>query len=153
MKRRIILGFLGGLAMPGLAFAQSYPPKIEVRDAWARLPAAGLTSTRAYGEIINRAGEPDVLLGATSAWAARVVIEHYVMDGYNMKAVAVGSVKVGARDTLKLGPGDYHLRLIDLSQDLKPDYKIPITLRFANGGLVEMEASVSNQLLGNMDDR
>lgn len=138
------------LLVSGSAFAQS---KIIIRDAWARLPEAGVETTTAYGEIVNTGADPDVLLGVSSPWAAKVVIQHYVMDGYNMKAKVVPSLRIRARDKLVLGPGDYHFRLEGLTQVLRPDMMVPLELRFERAGRVEMEASVSNQKLGNMDQR
>jgi copper(I)-binding protein len=138
------------LTAPALAQSTS---KIQIRDAWARLPESGVQTTTAYGEIVNLSADPDVLLGASSPWAGKIVIQHYVMEGYNMAAKIVPSVKIGARDKVTLGPGDYHLKLEGLTQVLKPDMLIPIDLRFEKAGRVEMQASVSNQKLGNLDQR
>ena len=70
-----------------------------------------------------------------------------------MIAKVVPSIKIGARQLVKLDPGEYYLRLEGLTQQLVPDQKIPVTLRFQNVGRVEMEASISNQKIGNMDIR
>jgi copper(I)-binding protein len=82
-----------------------------------------------------------------------VIIQRYVMDGYNMKAVTAPSLRVRARGVLRLGPSDHHFKLEGLTQPLRPDMKIPLELRFEKAGRVEMEASVSNQKLGNLDQR
>lgn len=140
-------------AMPWVAHAQSSKPKIEIHDAWARLAAEGVNDTTAYAEIINLTDNTDRLLGASSPWADRVVFEKYEMVGYDMVAKVVPSIKIGVRKTVKLRPGEYHIKLLGLTQKLVPDQKIPITLRFQNAGRVEMEASISNQKLGNMDVR
>ncbi len=141
------------LAAPVVAQAQSSVAKIEARDAWARLPVDGAKSTTAYLEIVNLTNTADRLLGASSAWADRVTLQHMGMEGYDMKTKVVPFLKIGGHKSIKLHPGEYQLKLEGLTQVLKPDLKIPITLRFENAGRVEIEASVSNQKLGNLDDR
>ena len=44
-------------ALPFVAHAQSSKPKIEIRDAWARLPADGGKSTTVYADIVNLTSE------------------------------------------------------------------------------------------------
>lgn len=140
-------------ALPFVAHAQSSKPKIEIRDAWARLPADGGKSTTVYAYIVNLTSETDRLLGASSPWADRIVFQHNKMKGYDMIAKVVPSIKIGARQLVKLDPGEYYLRLEALTQQLVPDQKIPVTLRFQDVGRVVMEASISNQKIGNMDIR
>lgn len=153
MKRRIFLSLVGllALAVVAPAYAQRSEPKIQIVDPWARLPAEGAKGTTAYFEAINLTNTRDTLLSASSPWADRVVFQHYVMQGYDMVAKQVPNIAIGARKKMKLRPGDFFLKLEGLTQPLKPDFKIPITLYFANAGRVEIEASVSNQLLGNAE--
>lgn len=144
----LIALFCVGFAMaPG----QAQTVKIEIRDAWARLPSEGGKTTTVYFEAVNLTDADDRLLGASSAWAERIVIQHFVPKGYNMVAQVVPSVRVKARRAVKLTASEYHLKLTGLTQPLKPGIKIPIDLRFEKAGKVEVEAEVTNQVLGNMD--
>lgn len=108
-----------------------------------------------YFEAVNLTDTDDRLLGASSAWAERIVIEHFVPKGYNMVAQVVPSMNVKAHRAVKLTASEYHLKLMGLTQPLKPGIKIPIDLRFEKAGKVEAEAEaeaeVTNQILGNMD--
>ena len=72
-------------------------------------------------------------------------------DGYDRKAVTVPTLKIGAGKKVKLSASAYFLKLDGLTQPLKPDVKIPISLMFATAGRVEIEAVVTKQKLGNLD--
>lgn len=142
-----MFGLLGGVS----AQAQnSSASKIEVVEAWAR-GSEGKAFTHAYVEVINNADVKDTLLGVSSPWAQRVYIAHYVHNGYDMKLTPVSTLQLRAKRRLKLDPAGHFIRLEDLTQEIRPGMSIPITLRFANGGVVEIEAKVGNQKLGNMD--
>jgi copper(I)-binding protein len=142
-----LLGFIG--AWPAAA-QNSSASKIELVDAWAR-GSETKEYTTAYVEVINNANTNDSLIGVSSPWAERAYFAHLVHDGYDMKVKQVTSLKIKAKKRLKLSPSDYFIRLEKLTQDVRPGMAIPITLRFAQGGVVEAEAKVGNQLLGNID--
>ncbi|MBL8643073.1 MAG: copper chaperone PCu(A)C [Rhodospirillaceae bacterium] len=135
----------------GAAFAQSSVSKIEIVEAWARLVEEGAGFTNAYVELINTGDVSDTLLGVTSPWAERSQIVHYVHDGYDMKLTPVTSLKVRAKNRLKLSPSGYFIRLETLTKAMRPGVDIPITLRFEKAGIVEVQAKVGNQKLGNLD--
>ncbi len=153
MNRRMAFGGVGVIvmALAVQAFAQSSAPKVQISDAWVRLPAEGVRTTTAYFDVVNLTNTNDTLLSASSPWADRVVIQHYVTVGYDRKAKTVATLKVGAGKKVKLSASDYHLKLEGLTQPLRADQKIPMTLMFANAGRVEIEAAISKQTLGNMD--
>jgi hypothetical protein len=146
------LAALAALAPVGAARAQRVDTKIKIEEAWARLPPAGRKRTTAYGEIRNTADRPDRLLGVSSPWAESAGLKKYTQRGYDRVMTTVPSIQVRAGGTIKLSPGAEFILLEGLTVELKPDMKIPISLRFENAGRVEIEASVTNQLLGNMDD-
>ncbi|MBL8629563.1 MAG: copper chaperone PCu(A)C [Rhodospirillaceae bacterium] len=143
----VILGVLG--AVPAHA-QNSSASKIEVVEAWSR-SSEGKAFTNAYVEVINTANVKDTLLSVSSPWAQRAYFAHYVHNGYDMKLTPVSTLQLRAKRRLKLDPSGHFIRLEDLTQEIRPGMSIPITLRFANGGVVEIEAKVGNQKLGNMD--
>ncbi|MDX2143439.1 MAG: copper chaperone PCu(A)C [Rhodospirillaceae bacterium] len=157
IMRRAVLGLAlaAGVVPAGFAaeaWAQNPAVRIEVEDAWARLPGSGVTRTTAYAKVRNAAESQDRLLGASSPWAESARLMKYVMDGYYMKLSTVPSIPVRAGGSIKLSPSNEFIVLDNLTVDLKPGMKIPIALRFEKAGRVEIEAEVTNQLLGNMDD-
>lgn len=138
------------LAVPHSVQAQSSAGQIQVENAWARLPAAGTDATTAYFEILNLGDADDRLLGATSPWAERAVITRYTLDGYKMKLSNRDSVRIKAKGRVKFSPSKSFIRLEKLTQSINHSMSIPITLRFEKAGQVEVQAKVSNQMLGNM---
>ncbi len=151
MRTLFVLTALFGLMSTGPVAAQnSSVSKIELVEAWAR-GSEGKDFTTAYVEVINKANTTDSLIGVSSPWAERTFLAHLKHDGYDMKLTPVPSVKIKAKKRLKLSPSDYFIRLEKLTQEVRPGMSIPITLRFAQGGVVEAEAKVGNQLLGNMN--
>jgi len=141
---------LAALAGAPDAAAQSPPAaaKVTVRDAWARLPTDG-RSTTAYVTVENLTDVEDRLIGASSPWAERVVLQRQVNEGYNVVKRTVTSIPLKARGILRMRPGGYQLALEGLNRPIRADVPIPLTLRFANGGVVDAKAEVSKQLLGN----
>jgi hypothetical protein len=152
IMRRAALGLALTVGAVPAAWAQSAANRIVVEDAWARLPGSGVTRTTAYAEIRNTAATEDRLLGASSPWAETARLMKYVMDGYNMKLQTVPSIRLRAGGSIDLSPSNEFIVLENLTVALKPGLKIPIALRFEKAGRVELEAEVTNQLLGNMDD-
>jgi periplasmic copper chaperone A len=149
--RILILGVALGLSTQ--AHAQAQKTTIDVEDAWARSPGEGGKRTMAFAEITNTAEKADTLLAVSSPWADRVTIERLVPEGYEMKPRTVPTMTIGPGKKLKLTASEYYFRLDGLNRDIRPDFEIPISLRFQNAGRVEIKAVVRNQKLGNMGER
>ena len=65
------------------------------------------------------------------------------MDGDVMRMQAVqGGIEVPAGGQVELKPGGYHVMLIGLTRDLNAGDKFPVTLEFASGAKLQVEAEV-----------
>lgn len=136
------------VAVSGYALAQSPQAGIQVIDAWARSSEGG-RETAVYLTIINRGERDDTLLGATSPAAERVVIEQLRIEDLKAKRRTLSSLKIESSSRLDLSPSSRYLAVSGLKDPLRPGQTMPITLRFANAGQVEVAVEVTNQELGN----
>jgi len=53
-----------------------------------------------------------------------------------------GGIEVPAGGQVELKPGGYHVMLIGLTRDLAVGEKFPVTLEFASGATLQVEAEV-----------
>jgi len=142
----ILLIALVALALPAEpAVAAS---RIAVSDAWSR-PAIGTGVV--YARIANGDGRPDRLDAIRTPLAATVEIHKSMsstmqMNGMTMNGVMsmeqVPSLTIPARGSVTLNPGGYHLMLIRLRRDLKPNQRIPLQLHFTRAGWIAVTATV-----------
>jgi copper(I)-binding protein len=105
--------------------------ELGVNDVWAR---PGLTEgNSAVFFVIDNPGPEDFLLSASSDVAGAVELHKTIMEDGNMKMVHQMNVPVPIGETV-FKPGDLHVMLIGLHDDLKPDDEFTVTLNFENAG-------------------
>ena len=112
-----------------LFFSSNLNAEISIEDHWARVTPSGSGSV--YMEIINSSNEDDRLLSASSDQAGIVMIHRSIRDGDISKMIHVhDGVFVPKKKSVKLKPGDYHLMLMNVNEDLSLGDKITVTLNF-----------------------
>ena len=112
-----------------LFFSSNLNAEISIEDHWARVTPSGSGSV--YMEIINSSNEDDRLLSASSDQAGMVMIHRSIRDGDISKMIHVhDGVFVPKKNSIKLKPGDYHLMLMNVNEDLSLGDKITVTLNF-----------------------
>ena len=107
--------------MPVTSFAQ-----LQVSDAWVRGTVPAQTATGAFMDITSKATTK--LVAAASPVAGKVEIHSMKMENGVMKMAPVPAVDLPANTKVTLGPGGFHVMLMDLKQQLKPGDKVPLTL-------------------------
>lgn len=116
--------------------------EMHAYGAWVRSTPPGAKMTAAYVSFHNPQSVADRLLGASTPVAKRVELhETRTTDGV-ARMRRVEQLEVGADQAVKFAPGGLHLMLLDLTGALKPGQKVPLQLRFANAGTVEVQAEV-----------
>jgi copper(I)-binding protein len=100
---------------------------LEIKDPWVRGTVSGQQATGAFMEITSKSGA--VLVGAASPVAGVTEIHEMKMDGGVMKMRAVARLELPAGKPVVLGPGGYHVMLINLKQPLKKGDAVPLTLQ------------------------
>ena len=112
-----------------LVFPNNLSAEITIEDYWARVTPSGSGSV--YMKIINSSNEDDRLLSASSDQAGMVMIHRSIRDGDISKMIHVhDGVFVPKKSSVKLRPGDYHLMLMNINEDLSLGDKITVTLNF-----------------------
>jgi len=117
---------------------------IMVMQPWARATPPGAQTAAAYLTIMNHGTEPDVLVGGSSPQAERVEFHLTTMDNGVMKMrPATRGITVPAGGTVELKPdGGYHVMLGGLKAPLRSGTMLPVTLRFAKAGSIEVVFAV-----------
>ncbi len=123
------------------AFAQT-APKLTIDHAWARASVQGQATSGAYMTLT--AGEPLVLVGASTPVAGMAEVHQMKMEGDVMRMGAVDGLPLPVGQPVELQPNGYHIMLMHLRTPLKPGTTIPLTLTLKNasGAQVQVQASV-----------
>lgn len=141
--RWIAIFFAALLAAPS-AIAQER--SVVVEDAWVRVFEGTVT---AYFHVINNSSEPDRLLQVSTPLADRAELLRTVLRNRKYTYPPLGPLEIKGFDDERLRPGGNHVRLTGVKHPLAVGESVPLTLRFARSGTIEVNARVSNQLLGN----
>lgn len=111
-----------------LSATTAFAGDIEIKAPWVRGTVAGQTATGAFMEITSKSGAS--LVGAASPVAGVTEVHEMKMDDGVMKMRAVARLDLPAGKPVILGPGGYHVMLMNLKQTIKPGDSVPLTLQF-----------------------
>ena len=134
----------GALLWAGVALAQA--PSVQVSDAWVRGTVPAQTASGAFMDITSSAAAR--LVGASSAAAGRVELHEMRMEGSTMKMRAVDKLELPAGKPVRLGPGGYHLMLLDLKRALQAGATVPLTLEIESAGGKRSKVEVAVEVRG-----
>jgi copper(I)-binding protein len=130
----------GGTALAGCAQDAIAAPTLQLGTAYVEVPASG-GSTEAYLVIRNN-GSADQLTSARTSVGGRVTFREPVRAGGTaMKTVP--DIGIPPDTLLRLSPDGSHL-LITGARPMKGGTQITLTLVFARGGTMSVEAEVTN---------
>jgi copper(I)-binding protein len=122
---------------------------IAVKDAWVRPTTTHMDNSGdvsgAFMVIENTSSRAERLVKASvSADVAESVEIHETTIDENsvMRMRPVEGIDVPANGSVELKPGGYHIMLLNVKKELKPGDKLPLTLTFASGQAVTVEAEV-----------
>ncbi|NNE46933.1 MAG: copper chaperone PCu(A)C [Rhodothermales bacterium] len=130
-------------------------PDIQVEGAWAR-PSMGITpgeqaadstanasaTSAVYFEMRNAGQLADSLIGARTDVARVIEIHRSTMQDGIMRMRRQNEVAIAPGRSVVLKPGDYHLMLIGLTQDLAPGDRFMVTLDLAQSGERDVDVEV-----------
>ncbi len=115
---------------------------IAALDPYVTLMPPGVRTTAAY-LVLKNAGEQDVrLVSAACSAAGAIELHTHLDDGGVMRMRQMNEIVIPARGETVLKPGGHHIMLIDLKQALTAGDLLAITLRFADGSHLTVEAPV-----------
>ncbi|MGQ0685171.1 copper chaperone PCu(A)C [Bradyrhizobium sp.] len=114
-----------------------------ISQPWSRQTPAGAKVAGGYFTIENKGAAADRLVGGSGDIAGRVEIHEMAMEGGIMKMRPLDKgLAIDPGKTVKLGPGGYHLMLMNLKGQLKQGDKVPLTLQFEKAGKVNVSLDV-----------
>jgi copper(I)-binding protein len=114
----------------------------EARDAWIALGPPGDTPRAGYLELRNPDAAPIVLSAVRSPAFAKVELHRSERVGDEVRMRAVPRLEVAAGGGVVLAPGGLHLMLFGARSALNAGQRIALTLEFADGTTLTVEAEV-----------
>jgi copper(I)-binding protein len=122
-----------------LAGASAAEPPI-VSEAWIRATPPGARTAAAY--LTFTSPSADRLVGAATPAARAVELHTHVVEGGLQRMVRLMELVLPAGAAVRLEPGGLHLMLVDIALPLEAGTNVPMSLRFATGGAVEIDVPV-----------
>ena len=129
-KARLYFIFVA-LALTLAACGASGSGELGINDVWARPGLAEGNSAVFF--VIDNPGAEDFLLSASSDVAGAVELHKTIMEDGNMKMVHQMNVPVPTGETA-FKPGDLHVMLIGLKDELNPGDTFTLMLKFETAG-------------------
>jgi len=115
---------------------------IKVDHAYIRATVPGQQVAGGFMKIENK-GIADQLLSASSPAAGEVQLHEMAMEGSVMKMRQVKDIPVPAGGSVELKPGGLHLMLMNIKAPLAAGESVPVKLKFAKAGEVEVKMPVN----------
>ena len=150
--------FGAGLAFPFVLILASCggSDPVTVSDAWARSSPSGVTMGAAYFDITSVDDDSLVAVFVSSDIAARAEIHEVVKamdmgDGASemhddaMSMQEMDALELPAGTLVQLGPGGYHIMLIDLAEPLVVGETFDLTLDFDQAPDLTVTVEVSDR--------
>ena len=141
--RTLIISTTFICAAPSLSFAQDAKVgNIAVNGAYTRATVAGQAAAGGFMKITST-GAADQLISASSPVSNDVQLHTMKMDGNVMQMREVKQIDVPANGTVDLKPGGFHLMFMNIKAPLKAGELVPVKLKFAKAGEVEVKMPVN----------
>ena len=125
-----------------MVIATAHAQGIQVDDAWIRGIPPSAKTTAAFMTINNTGSDEMVLKSATCEIAETVQIHTMEQVGEIMKMKELSELSVPANGQTVLAPKGYHIMLIGLLRPISEGEAIPLSLNFADGTKVSVDAVV-----------
>ena len=136
------------LATTGIAFSSSLLAQnalvgpIKIENAYTRATVPGQQVAGGFMKIENK-GTTDQLVSASSPLAGEVQLHEMAMEGNVMKMRQVKDITVPAGGSVELKPGGLHLMFMNIKAPLAAGESVPVKLKFAKAGEVEVKLPVN----------
>lgn len=127
------------LVIPAFAHETYKIGGLEISKGYSRATLPNAPVGGGYLTIVNTGAEDDTLLSASSPVAGSVSLHKTMMEGDTSKMTdSSEGVVIPAGGTVMLEPGGLHLMFNDLKQRLIEQETVPVTLRFARAGTIDI---------------
>jgi copper(I)-binding protein len=116
---------------------------IKIENAYTRATMPGQQVAGGFMKIENKTGPADQLVSASSPISGEVQLHEMAMEGNVMKMRQVKDIAVPAGGAVELKPGGLHLMFINIKAPLSAGESVPVKLKFAKAGEVEVKMPVN----------
>src|SRR3954471_19007870 len=106
-----------------LATMSAVRAEVTVTDAWIRGTVPGQRATGAFMQL-RSSGDASLVAVATPA-AKAAEIHTMVQDNGVMRMRAIAALPLPAGKTVEMGPGGYHVMLLDIAKPMKEGEIVP----------------------------
>ena len=136
------------IVIAGIAFSSSLSAQsalvgpIKIENAYTRATVPGQQVAGGFMKIENK-GTTDQLVSASSPLAGEVQLHEMAMEGNVMKMRQVKDITVPAGGSIELKPGGLHLMFMNIKAPLAAGESVPVKLKFAKAGEVEVKMPVN----------
>ena len=147
MKRNTLFNtvffIVAGFSMVATAQAQNAKVgSVQIENAYTRATVPGQQVAGGFMKIENK-GAADQLISASSPVSGEVQLHEMAMDGNVMKMRQVKDIAVPAGGAIELKPGGLHLMFMNIKAPLTAGDTVPVKLKFAKAGEVEVKMPVN----------
>jgi len=152
MKQNILVAMfaVAGIALSSAALAQSASVgPIKIENAYTRATAPGQQVAGGFMKIENK-GAADQLISASSPAAGEVQLHEMAMEGNVMKMRQLKDIPVPAGGAVELKPGGLHLMFMNIKTPMAAGQTVPVKLKFAKAGEVEVKFPITAMGAGEM---
>jgi copper(I)-binding protein len=126
---------------PALGEAVAETSNLSIHAPFVPVPPADIAAL--YFTMVDRDGEGDRLLGATTSAAAMSHLHSTVTEGDTSRMLPVeGGIVLPPEGLTELAPGGMHVMLMALQQPLAEGDTIEVTLQFERAGSVTIDVPV-----------
>lgn len=105
-----------------------------------------------YMRISNRGATDRVIVSAESAAAKQIDFHQTVVENEIARMEALDALVIPAGETLELRPGGAHIMLSALTEDLNPEDSFSLRFECGAGEIYELDISIANMPLSELDD-
>lgn len=131
--RYIKPSLLAALVLSSMSTFAAVTDDVTVADGFVREVPAGQTVSAAFMTLHNNDMSDHKIVSATSPAAKTVELHTHTHENGMMKMRQVPQIDIPAGGDAMLKPGGLHVMLIGLTQELKADEPVSVTLKFEDG--------------------
>ena len=141
----VVLALLAaGAAAPGIAHEYDLG-KLTIGHPWSPASHGAAKTAAVYVTFVNDGAKSDRLLGVSSPVATHASLHTNEKMGEVNHMHELPGIDIPAGKTVELKPGEMHIMLEGLQHPLKEGEMVPLTLKLANEGDVQVEAMVMSE--------
>lgn len=145
--KKILIAILGSaLLLCGNAMAKTAEMAasvVQARHPQVEAVPAGQRATQVFMDLVNTGNRAHTVIAALSPLSKETQLHKTVKVDGKAQMRQVSRIKIKAHNDRDLHQGGFHVMLMGLNQQLKAGQAVPVTLVFADGSDMQVQAMVA----------